>query len=66
MMKGKILDKEVTDAVDEYTRQLPGKNDGVSIGKKQYMSKRLILSNLRELYTAFKMKHPHLEIGFSK
>ena len=30
------------------------------------MSKRLILCNLKELYTAFKMKHSHLDIGFSK
>ena len=51
---------------DEYSRQLPGKKDCVSIGKNVHVSKRLILCNLKELYTAFKDKHPDLKISFSE
>ena len=51
---------------DEYSRQFPGKKYCVSIGKKVHFSKRLILCNLIELYTAFKDKHPDLKISFSK
>ena len=71
-IKGKTLKQEVVDLVkafycdDEFTRQLPGKNDCVSIGKKQYMSKRLILCNLKELHTLFKKKYPDIKIEFSK
>ena len=36
------------------------------IGKNIHVSKRLILCNLKELYTAFKDKHPDLKISFSK
>ena len=35
---------------DEFSRQLPGKKDYVSVGRNQHMSKRLILCNLKELY----------------
>ena len=51
---------------DENTRQLPGKKDCISISKKQYMAKRLILCTLKELYEALKEKYPGLQIGFSK
>ena len=51
---------------DEYSRQLPGKKDCVSIGNKQYKQKRLVLCNLKELYIAFKEKHPDVHIGLSK
>ena len=51
---------------DDYTRQLPGKKDCLSIGKKQYVTKRLILCSLKELYELFKTKNPNLKIGFSK
>ena len=51
---------------DEYSRQLPGKKDCISIGKNVHVSKRLILCNLKELYTTFKDKHPDLKISFSK
>ena len=50
----------------EYSRQLPSKKDCISIGKNVHVSKRLILCNLKELYTAFKDKHPDLKISFSK
>ena len=42
---GRKLDKDTVHAViafyndDEFTRQLPGKKDCVSIGKKQFMTK---------------------------
>ena len=38
---------------DEYSQQLPGKKDCVSIGKNAHVSKPLILCNLKELYNAF-------------
>ena len=38
----------------------------VSIEKNVHVSQRLILCNLKELYTAFKDKHPDLKISFSK
>ena len=50
---------------DEYSQQLPGKNDWVSIGKNVHVSKRLVLCNLKELYTAFKDQHPDLKTSFS-
>ena len=50
----------------EYSRQMPGKKDCVSIGKKTYRQKRLLLCNLNELYSAFKEKYPHHKIGISK
>ena len=71
-VKGRTLQQDTVDSViafynnDEFTRQLPGKRDCVSIGKKQYMSKRLILCDLKELYAAFKEKTPGMKISFSK
>ena len=50
--------------IDEYSQQLPGKKNCVSIGKNLHISRPLILCNLRELYTAFKDKHPDLKISF--
>ena len=38
----------------------------VTIRKNVHVSKRLILCNLKKLYTAFKDKHPDLKIGFSQ
>ena len=35
---------------DDYSRQMPGKKDYVSLRKKEHMSKRLILCDLKELY----------------
>ena len=46
--------------------QLPGAKDYVSIGRKMNVSKRLILCNLCELYSAFKKKHFDLKVVFSK
>ena len=42
---------------------MPGTKDYVSLGKKVYKQKRLMLCNLNELYTAFKEKHPNSKIG---
>ena len=69
--RGKSLSKETLDKVrqfyedDEYSRQMPGKKDCVSVGGTQYQ-KRLVLCNLSELYAAFKEAHPNVKIGFSK
>ena len=69
---GKTLDNNVIDAVDEmynddeFTRQLPGRKDFVSVSKNVHVSKRLMLCNMKELYTAFKNRNPQLNIGFSK
>ncbi|MCG8624127.1 MAG: hypothetical protein MJE68_19305, partial [Proteobacteria bacterium] len=55
---------------DESSHLMPGMKDFVSIkqpdGKRVHIQKRLILSNLRELYLNFKEKHPAASIGFSK
>ena len=70
--KGKIFSEITLNRVnnvyhdDEFTRQMPGKKDYVSIGRKQHMQKRLILCNLKELYVSFKTKYPQEVIGFSK
>ena len=58
------MPEEITRAVesfyedDEFTRQMPGKKDYVSIAKNVHVQKRLILSNLRELHGEFKRSHP--------
>lgn len=70
--QGKRLSLETIDLVkqfyqsDEHCRILPGMKDVMSIGKKVYERKRLILCNLSELYASFKWEHPNLKIGFSK
>ena len=51
---------------EEYSRQMPGQKDYVSIGKKIHKQKRLLLCNLNELYSAFKVKYPNHKIGLSK
>ena len=42
---------------DEYSRQMLGKADSVSIAKNEHKQKRLILCNLHELYSAFKKRN---------
>ena len=44
---------------DEFSRQIPGKKDCVSIGKNILQQKRLLLC-------AFKKQHPEIKISFSK
>ena len=51
---------------DKYSRIMPGAKDFVSIAKNQHMQKRLLLSNLKELYSSFKNEYPDAKIGFSK
>jgi hypothetical protein len=48
---------------------MPGKNDYISIkvsGVKIHEQKRLLLCNLKELYSHFKNSHPAVKVGFSK
>ena len=51
---------------DEFFRQMPGKKDYVSVSRNTHKQKRLILSNLNELYANFKSKYVSISIGFSK
>ena len=51
---------------DKYSWQLPGKKDNLSVGKNQHMPKRLVLCNLKELYSCFKLNYPDEKVGFSK
>jgi hypothetical protein len=54
---------------EEISRLMPGKKDYVSVkvnGERQHAQKRLIMSNLKETFQAFKEIHPDLKIGFSK
>lgn len=62
--KQKVIDF-YTDETSGNTKVLPGKKDCVSIGKKVYKQKQLLLLNLRELHAAFKIKHPNSKIGLS-
>ena len=69
---GKTLSKNVIDNVvgfyenDEFSRLMPGKKDYVSIGRNVHKQKRLILSNIKELFCAFRKKYPTHNIGYSK
>lgn len=48
---------------------MPGKKDFVSVkkdAKRLHVQKRLVLSNLKDVYREFKIKFPCLKIGFSK
>ena len=51
---------------DEYTREMPGSKDYVSVGFKLHHQKRLILCNLKELFAEFKTKFPESKIRLSK
>jgi len=51
---------------DEHSRQLPGKKDFVSLSRNGHQQKQLLHCNLKELYSAFKLKNPLLKVGFSK
>lgn len=72
---GKVLSHTTADLVkafyndDEVSRPMPGKKDFVSVKSTEgrvHIQKRLILSNLRELFSLFKEKHSGQQIGFSK
>ena len=51
---------------NEFSRQMPGKKDYVSITKGVHKQKRIVLCNLREMYAAFKEKYLNVKLGFSK
>ena len=54
---------------DEISRLMPGKKDFVSVkkdGKREHIQKRLVLANLKEVYTEFKSKFPEKKVEFSK
>lgn len=54
---------------DDISRIMPGKRDCICIkedGLKIQVQKRLILSNLKEVYVAFKEAYPEVKVGFSK
>lgn len=51
---------------DEVSRVMPGRKDYVSVREGEgrvHVQKRLVLCNLRELYTIFKDEHPSDRIG---
>jgi len=55
--------------LDSISRIMPGKKNFVSVrqgDKRVHVQKRLLLSNLKELYQQFKEKYPIEKIGFSK
>ena len=45
---------------------MPGKKDYVSIERNKHEQKRLILCNLKELYSLFKGEYPDIKLSFSK
>ena len=47
---------------DEISRIMPGKKDYVSIGRNIHKQKRLLLANLKELHSIFKLKYPARQI----
>lgn len=54
---------------EENSRMCPGKKDCTNVvveGKKIAKQKRFVLSNLNELFVAFKAAHPECKIGRSK
>ena len=55
---------------DENSRVMPGRKDFVSVreegGRRLHVQKRLVLSNLKEVYCEFKAKFPSKKIGFSR
>ncbi|XP_044583003.1 uncharacterized protein LOC123264021 isoform X1 [Cotesia glomerata] len=55
---------------DEYSALMPGMKDFVSVrnddGNRVHVQKRLVLSNLKELYQCFREINPAEKVGFSK
>lgn len=71
--KGKALNSETKTLVkmfylnDDVSRLMPGKKDFISIkenGVRRHEQKRLLLCNLRELYTLFENKTQTIPSGF--
>ena len=69
---GKNISNETEELVrnfycdDEFSRQMPGKKDFLSVSRNLHMQKRLLLCGLKELYSSFKQKFPDVKVGFSK
>ena len=69
--KGKTLPQETLNLFwsfyedDEYSRQMPGKKDYVSISWNVHKQKQLFPCNLSELYSTFRDKYPNIKIRFS-
>ena len=54
---------------EEISRTMPGKKDFISVcqgHQRVHVQKRLVLTNLKELYQLFKDKFPTKFVGFSK
>ena len=72
LLKRQKLTEEIINKIksfycdDEFSRQLLGKNDSVSIGRNNHCAKRLLLCNLKELYATYRCTYPENKIGFSK
>ena len=70
--KGKILSTKTIDLItnfyedSDYSRQMPGQKDLVSIKRNVHKQKRLVLLTLKELHASFKSKYPEITVGFSK
>ena len=75
LSKGKKLSADVKHQIktyyenDDVSRLSPGKKDNLSVrdenGSKTQVQKRLILSNLREVYIQFKQDDEGIHVGFS-
>lgn len=69
--KGKELPTDTKTSVnelytsDENSRIMPGKKDKFSVAKNEYEQKRIIIANIRELYSLFKNQHHGIKIGLS-
>lgn len=72
---GKTLNENTANKIknfyesEEISRHMPGKKYFISVkinGKREHVQKKLILGNLRELFTLFKDKFPQIKVGFSK
>lgn len=70
--KGKLLPDSTIKLIESFycdetnCRMMPGKKDHVSVSRNNYVQKRLLLCNLNELYSSFKVKYPHIQVKRSK
>lgn len=70
LRKGKAISTKTLELVrtfyesDEYSRMMPGKKDSVSISKNVHVQKRLLLANLKELYSALNLTSLGLKLVF--
>ena len=67
-----VAEEEVTKFYlsDDISRIMPGMKDYVSVrgtnGQRVHQQKRLLLCNLKETYSEFKIRNPALKVGFSR